>query len=102
MRNLSKWVLRKAGAVHLPSAEIRGIRIFVGGRSSGVEHNLAKVGVEGSNPFARSSRHLAEPGYRPRRPPEPPENKAFSGDLEGAQAECSGVFSPVPRILSKA
>ena len=25
-----------------------------GGRSSGVEHNLAKVGVEGSNPFARS------------------------------------------------
>ena len=31
------------------------------GRSSGVEHNLAKVGVEGSNPFARSSRHLAEP-----------------------------------------
>ncbi len=26
----------------------------MGGRSSGVEHNLAKVGVEGSNPFARS------------------------------------------------
>jgi CRP/FNR family transcriptional regulator, cyclic AMP receptor protein len=25
------------------------------GRSSGVEHDLAKVGVEGSNPFARSS-----------------------------------------------
>jgi hypothetical protein len=24
------------------------------GRNSGVEHNLAKVGVEGSNPFARS------------------------------------------------
>ena len=32
------------------------------GRSSGVEHNLAKVGVEGSNPFARSSRYLAELG----------------------------------------
>src|SRR4051812_34034222 len=30
------------------------------GRSSGVEHNLAKVGVEGSNPFARS---------RPKQPP---------------------------------
>jgi hypothetical protein len=36
------------------------------GCSSGVEHNLAKVGVEGSNPFARSkkssakSTHLAE------------------------------------------
>ena len=62
VRNVSKSVLCKAGAVHLPSAEIRGIAIFVGGRSSGVEHNLAKVGVEGSNPFARSSRHLAEPG----------------------------------------
>ena len=28
----------------------------VSGRSSVVEHDLAKVGVEGSNPFARSSR----------------------------------------------
>ncbi len=27
------------------------------GRSSGVEHDLAKVGVEGSNPFARSNSH---------------------------------------------
>ncbi len=25
------------------------------GSSSGVEHNLAKVGVEGSNPFSRSN-----------------------------------------------
>jgi hypothetical protein len=34
------------------------------GRSSGVEHNLAKVGVEGSNPFARSI--LTKPkSYRP-------------------------------------
>ena len=31
----------------------------VSGRSSGVEHNLAKVGVEGSNPFARSSIRFA-------------------------------------------
>jgi hypothetical protein len=38
------------------------------GCSSGVEHNLAKVGVEGSNPFARSKfldliegSHLIEP-----------------------------------------
>ena len=29
------------------------------GRSSGVEHNLAKVGVEGSNPFARSKIKIA-------------------------------------------
>ena len=30
-------------------------RAFIcGGYSSGVEHNLAKVGVEGSNPFTRS------------------------------------------------
>src|SRR3546814_1398536 len=39
------------------------------GRSSGVEHNLAKVGVEGSNPFARSSfpqkiSHLVSRGQR--------------------------------------
>ena len=32
------------------------------GRSSGVEHNLAKVGVEGSNPFARSNRINVQPG----------------------------------------
>ena len=31
------------------------IKIKFSGRSSGVEHNLAKVGVEGSNPFARSN-----------------------------------------------
>lgn len=35
------------------------------GRSSGVEHNLAKVGVEGSNPFARSSfQHIAKNAAR--------------------------------------
>ena len=32
------------------------------GRSSGVEHNLAKVGVEGSNPFARSSLTRSQSG----------------------------------------
>jgi hypothetical protein len=31
------------------------------GCSSGVEHNLPKVGVEGSNPFARSNPHLGSP-----------------------------------------
>ena len=31
------------------------VAVMERGRSSGVEHNLAKVGVEGSNPFARSS-----------------------------------------------
>jgi hypothetical protein len=29
--------------------------VMMSGCSSGVEHNLAKVGVEGSNPFARSN-----------------------------------------------
>jgi hypothetical protein len=39
-------------------------RVRERGRSSGVEHNLAKVGVEGSNPFARSKyiRHLPHSG----------------------------------------
>ncbi len=36
-----------------PSFDRKALR-NVGGRSSVVEHNLAKVGVEGSNPFARS------------------------------------------------
>src|ERR1700727_2959922 len=34
------------------------------GRSSGVEHNLAKVGVEGSNPFARSSFLMYNQSFR--------------------------------------
>jgi hypothetical protein len=46
------------------------------GRSSGVEHNLAKVGVEGSNPFARSNqvdfwlsaKRFANPTYSGRVP----------------------------------
>ena len=37
------------------------------GRSSGVEHNLAKVGVEGSNPFARSKnlQTIGKPSFLP-------------------------------------
>ena len=31
------------------------------GCSSGVEHDLAKVGVEGSNPFARSNKIMSDP-----------------------------------------
>ena len=34
-----------------------------GGRSSGVEHNLAKVRVEGSNPFARSNQKGQPSGW---------------------------------------
>ena len=40
-----RWRARR-----LPAAGVFGC-----GCSSGVEHDLAKVGVEGSNPFARSS-----------------------------------------------
>jgi hypothetical protein len=43
-------------APHLrPSHPMRQAESVSSGRSSEVEHNLAKVGVEGSNPFARSS-----------------------------------------------
>ena len=45
-----KWVLVARFPTGAP-----GSAWPVSGRSSGVEHNLAKVGVEGSNPFARSS-----------------------------------------------
>ena len=43
---------RLTSAGSAPNARRRQLK---SGRSSGVEHNLAKVGVEGSNPFARSS-----------------------------------------------
>ena len=36
---------------------------YAGGRSSGVEHNLAKVGVESSNLFARSNFFQARSPY---------------------------------------
>jgi hypothetical protein len=44
----------------VPEWGIKNTRSSESGRSSGVEYNLAKVGVEGSNPFARSkiSNHL--------------------------------------------
>src|SRR4051812_28422874 len=50
-----------------PHLALNSRRSAPSGRSSGVEHNLAKVGVEGSNPFARSkilltvSRYYANP-----------------------------------------
>jgi hypothetical protein len=40
----------------MPSPAARQLPGRIGGRrSSGIEHDLAKVGVEGSNPFARSN-----------------------------------------------
>src|SRR5690606_26377793 len=52
------------------------------GCSSGVEHNLAKVGVEGSNPFARSSFPTS---------PKPRNSAAFvvSGRLKSQGAEAA-------------
>ncbi len=55
-RNFSLWIKKNEN----PSCNrhkyhyYQAHKLDVGGRSSGVEHNLAKVGVEGSNPFARS------------------------------------------------
>ena len=39
---------------------------FLCGRSSGVERNLAKVEVEGSNPFARSKNQTSQEKSSPR------------------------------------
>ena len=55
------------------------------GRSSGVEHNLAKVGVEGSNPFARSSFSI--------------ENR-ISGPLSAA-ADRRPRFAPPPKTKGR-
>ena len=56
------------------------------GCSSGVEHNLAKVGVEGSNPFARSSFPTS---------PKPRNSAAFvvSGRLKSQGAEAAEMVS---------
>ena len=40
----------------LTHRKLKKIELLISGRSSGVERNLAKVEVEGSNPFARSNR----------------------------------------------
>jgi hypothetical protein len=54
------------------------------GCSSGVEHNLAKVGVEGSNPFARSKTTDITGSSLPKRP------KPLSADLRGSMGEATG------------
>src|ERR1700744_5675494 len=54
-------LLHSLAAFGIGLALRRAIAVFLGcGCSSGVEHNLAKVGVEGSNPFARSRNHLSD------------------------------------------
>ena len=47
-------------APHPPARCTQRLAERSSGRSSGVEHDLAKVGVEGSNPFARSSAFAAQ------------------------------------------
>src|SRR5271170_480086 len=54
------------------------------GCSSGVEHNLAKVGVEGSNPFARSKTPLISSIYRT------PTTSKFSAGRRGSRGEATG------------
>ncbi len=46
---------RAGGGLQSPAARAISAARTERGRSSGVEHDLAKVGVEGSNPFARSN-----------------------------------------------
>ncbi len=61
-----------------------------GGRSSGVEHNLAKVGVEGSNPFARSSSVTSLPSEAGAIP-----------NLRGGRKRAGGRSSGVEHNLAK-
>ena len=62
------------------------------GRSSGVEHNLAKVGVEGSNPFARSN-DFNDLGDRAFAPKSGVPESDFISVLIGTPAQKSGKFS---------
>ena len=72
------------------------------GRSSGVEHNLAKVGVEGSNPSARSSRP-----FHTNSPLRGPTSKSaglprfWSDTLWCARVERTAVLLSRERILSR-
>ncbi|WP_374788788.1 hypothetical protein, partial [Brucella oryzae] len=61
--------------------------------SSGVEHNLAKVGVEGSNPFARSS-FLHENQKLKKRP-----TGRFFADTASMTARCQQFVSARNSIL---
>src|SRR5213079_2563425 len=57
LNGYSPALSRRAGLQAAPRFTLAGRGYAkMSGRSSGVEHDLAKVGVEGSNPFARSSR----------------------------------------------
>src|SRR5271168_2598442 len=65
------WLQNRAGfGIACSPPLLRSAITLLGcGCSSGVEHNLAKVGVEGSNPFARSNneiRHL-DPDFDPQK-----------------------------------
>ena len=53
--NLNCWSMLQRPADGDDISRRRTLSWRVSGCSSGVEHNLAKVGVEGSNPFARSN-----------------------------------------------
>src|SRR6516164_5871494 len=56
MKRWARWLqrLRPFGIGARSSGRLRARPEVGRGCSSGVEHDLAKVGVEGSNPFARS------------------------------------------------
>ena len=60
------------------------------GRSSGVEHNLAKVGVEGSNPFARSSFLPENQRF------EAKANRSWPGDKGLPRSLCLHIVSNFP------
>ena len=74
----------------LPSSEL--------GRAALPPPETFAVSVSFPAPVATSPNRVSAPGDLLN----PLENKAFSGDLESAQAERFGVFSPNLRILSKA
>src|SRR6266446_4104777 len=65
MKRLAGWLqrLRPFGIGARWSGRPLARPDFGCGCSSGVEHDLAKVGVEGSNPFARSKILLGQPGH---------------------------------------
>ena len=74
-----------------------GVAVIGCGCSSGVEHNLAKVGVEGSNPFARSKFPYGNQSVM-RRPPQGGLSLFRSGVHMVSTA--THMRTPTPRCLA--
>lgn len=104
------WGLRPPETVanSRPSPPGTDPRTHASGRSSGVEHDLAKVGVEGSNPFARSIITKKPPsgyalgGASPRRSAETPSDSPHTCIIRGIHQKFATAVNLAEPITGRA